>query len=107
MVNVPIIDMAATGKRIAALRDAAGLTVRDLQDILGFANPQAIYKWQHGTALPTLDNLVILANAFDVAMDDMFMLVHEGKKVDWLNSRLNEKAGFLCYTFYIRNREEW
>lgn len=34
MVNVPIIDMAATGKRIAALRDAAGLTVRDLQDIL-------------------------------------------------------------------------
>ena len=71
MVNVPIIDMAATGKRIAALRDAAGLTVRDLQDILGFANPQAIYKWQHGTALPTLDNLVILDNAFDVAMDDI------------------------------------
>ena len=35
MVNVPIIDMAATGKRIAALRDAAGLTVRDLQDIFG------------------------------------------------------------------------
>ena len=74
MVNVPIIDMAATGKRIAALRDAAGLTVRDLQDILGFANPQAIYKWQHGTALPTLDKLVILANAFDVAMDDIIVV---------------------------------
>ena len=74
MVNVLIIDMAATGKRIAALRDAAGLTVRDLQDILGFANPQAIYKWQHGTALPTLDNLVILANAFDVAMDDIIVV---------------------------------
>lgn len=74
MVNVPIIDMAATGKRIAALRDAAGLTVRDLQDILGFANPQAIYKWQHGTALPTLDNLVILANTFDVAMDDIIVV---------------------------------
>ena len=74
MVNVPIIDMAATGKRIAALRDAAGLTVRDLQDILGFANPQAIYKWQHGTALPTLDNLVILVNAFDVAMDDIIVV---------------------------------
>ena len=74
MVNVPIIDMAATGKRIAALRDAAGLTVRDLQDILGFANPQAIYKWQHGTALPTLDNLVILANAFHVAMDDIIVV---------------------------------
>ena len=74
MVNVPIIDMAATGKRIAALRDAAGLTVRDLQDILGFANPQAIYKWHHGTALPTLDYLVILANAFNVAMDDIIVV---------------------------------
>ena len=41
---------------------------------LGFANPQAIYKWQHGTALPTLDNLVILANAFDVAMDDIIVV---------------------------------
>ena len=51
MVNVPIIDMAATGRKIAALRDAAGLTVRDLQNILGFANPQAIYKWQHGDCI--------------------------------------------------------
>lgn len=59
---------------LPALRDAAGLTVRDLQDILGFANPQAIYKWQHGTALPTLDNLVILANAFDVARTDIIVV---------------------------------
>lgn len=77
MVRVPIIDMAATGEKITALRDAAGLTVRDLQDIFGFANPQAIYKWQHGTALPSLDNLVILANAFHVSMDDIIVL--EGK----------------------------
>ena len=67
MINIPTIDMVATGKNIVKLRDAAGLTVRDLQDIFGFATPQAIYKWQHGTALPTLDNLVILAAVFDVA----------------------------------------
>ena len=74
MVNVPIIDMAATGKRIAALRDAAGLTVRDLQDILGFANPQAIYKWQHGTAMPTIDNLVVLAALLQVKVDDILVV---------------------------------
>lgn len=74
MINIPTIDMVATGKNIVKLRDAAGLTVRDLQDIFGFATPQAIYKWQHGTALPTLDNLVILAAVFDVAMDDIIVI---------------------------------
>ena len=74
MMHIPAIDMAATGKNIVALRDAAGLTVRDLQDIFGFATPQAIYKWQHGTALPTLDNLVILAAVFNVAMDDIIVV---------------------------------
>ena len=51
---MPAIDMMATGRNIANLRKAAGLTVRDLQDIFGFATPQAIYKWQHGTAMPTV-----------------------------------------------------
>ena len=74
MIQIPTIDMVATGKNIAALRNAAGLSVRDLQDIFGFATPQAIYKWQHGTALPTLDNLVILAAIFDVAMDDIIVI---------------------------------
>ena len=55
MFTMPTIDMVATGRNIMRLREAAGLTVRDLQDIFGFATPQAIYKWQHGTAMPTID----------------------------------------------------
>ena len=77
MREFPCIDMVATGKKIVALRDAAGLTVRALQDVFGFATPQAIYKWQHGTALPTIDNLVILAAIFDVAMDDIIVINHD------------------------------
>lgn len=50
---IPTIDMIGTGRNINRLRQAAGISVRDLQDIFGFATPQAIYKWQHGTALPT------------------------------------------------------
>lgn len=57
---IPTIDMIATGRNIIRLREAAGLSVRELQDIFGFATPQAIYKWQHGTALPSIDNLVVL-----------------------------------------------
>ena len=73
MVNLPTIDMIRTGQNIARLRKQAGLSVRDLQDIFGFATPQAIYKWQQGVALPTIDNLVVLAAVLQVRMDDILV----------------------------------
>ena len=74
MVTIPAIDMEATGENIVKLRKEAGLTVRDLQEMFGFATPQAIYKWQHGAAMPTIDNLVILAVAFNVPIDDIIIV---------------------------------
>ena len=74
MVNLPVIDMVRTGQNIGRLRKQAGLSVRDLQDIFGFATPQAIYKWQQGAALPTLDNLVVLAAVLQVRMDDILVI---------------------------------
>ena len=73
MVNLPVIDMVRTGQNIARLRKQAGLSVKDLQDIFGFATPQAIYKWQQGAALPTIDNLVALAAVLQVRMDDILV----------------------------------
>ena len=73
MNNIPVIDMTATGKNIMCLRTKAGLSVKDLQDVFGFSTPQAIYKWQRGTALPTLDNLVVLAAVFNVKIDDIIV----------------------------------
>ena len=73
MVNLPVIDMARTGQNIVRLRKQAGLSVRDLQDIFGFATPQAIYKWQQGVALPTIDNLVVLAAVLQVRLDDILV----------------------------------
>ena len=58
MMNIPTINMEKTGTNITRLRVEAGFTVRDLQEVFGFTTPQAIYKWQHGTAMPTLDNLL-------------------------------------------------
>ena len=74
MVTIPAIDMEATGENIVKLRKEAGLTVKDLQETFGFATPQAIYKWQHGAAMPTLDNLVILAVVFSVPIDDILIV---------------------------------
>lgn len=71
MFMIPAIDMAQTGKNIVTFRKAAGLSVRDLQTVFGFATPQAIYKWQQGIALPTIDNLVVLAAVLHVKVDDI------------------------------------
>ena len=73
-MNFPTINLVATGQNIVRLRKAAGLSVKDLQDIFGFATPQAIYKWQKGAAMPTIDNLVVLAMVFRVRMDDIIVV---------------------------------
>ena len=72
--TMPVINMVKTGENIMELRRASGLSVKELQDIFGFATPQAIYKWQHGTTLPTIDNLVVLASVFHVHMEDILVL---------------------------------
>lgn len=74
MINIPTINMVKTGQNIIRLREINGLSVKDLQDIFGFATPQAIYKWQHGTTLPTIDNLVVLAAVFQVHTDDILVI---------------------------------
>ena len=54
--------------------EAGRISVKDLQDIFGFATPQAIYKWQQGVALPTIDNLVVLAAVLQVRLDDILVI---------------------------------
>ena len=78
---VPVIDLRATGQNIKTLRKAAGISVRDLQAVLGFTNPQAIYKWQNGDSLPSVDNLVILASVLGVTVDEI-LVTDGGEAVD-------------------------
>ncbi len=73
-MDLPTIDMIRTGKNINRLRKQANLSVKDLQNIFGFATPQAIYKWQQGAALPSIDNLVVLAAVLQVSLDDILVV---------------------------------
>lgn len=73
MHTIPAIDMIKTGQNILILRERAGLSVKELQEVFGFATPQAIYKWQKGLALPSIDNLVVLAALFDVSIDNIIV----------------------------------
>ena len=71
---IPTIDMIKTGQNIGRLRKLAGVSVKELQNVFGFATPQAIYKWQQGAAMPTIDNLVILAAVLGVRIDDILVM---------------------------------
>ena len=70
-MRIPVVDLNKTGQNICILRKRSGVSVRELQELLGFATPQAIYKWQHGISLPTVDNLVALASILDVSMEEI------------------------------------
>lgn len=72
-VEYPVIDMTATGKRIRELRQAKGITVRELSEFMGFTEPQAVYKWQRGDSLPTVDNLLALSRILETTMEDILI----------------------------------
>ena len=66
------IDMEKTGKKIKEIRKGSGMTIRQLQEACGIS-AAAVCKWQNGQAMPTLDNLIILADLWDVKMDDLIV----------------------------------
>lgn len=69
----PVIDLTATGNNIKKLRVERGLSVRDLQEYFGFEEPRAIYKWQNGQCLPTVDNLYALGHILRVPVDEILI----------------------------------
>lgn len=84
----PVIDLVATGNNIRRLRLERGLTVRDLQSYFGFEEPRAIYKWQRGESLPTVDNLYALGSLFGVPMDQI--LIPTAKKLHIVGEQQGE-----------------
>lgn len=74
MIDTPVIDMCKTGQNIVHYRKQQGLSVKDLQNIFGFATTNAIYKWQKGESIPTVDNLIILSALFKVPIDNIIAI---------------------------------
>ena len=102
----PVIDLEATGENITRLRKDRGLTVRDLQNWFGFEEPQAIYKWQKGKSLPTVDNLYALGALLDVPMEEI--LVPCKPKLNIVNHGQQESTCcpplFARFLHYFRKR---
>lgn len=73
------IQQRETGQRIRQLLRENGYTIRDVQEAMGFENPQAVYKWTSGKSLPSLDNLLILSKILNTSMENI--LVFDGDVV--------------------------
>lgn len=73
-MDFPIVDVTATGQRICELRKRCKLSVREIQAFLGLEAPQAIYGWQRGKALPSVDHLICLSKLFGVSVDEILVL---------------------------------
>ena len=74
MFEMPIIDMKATGVNIKTMIKQCGFKIADVQARCGFNTPQAIFKWMRGDAVPTIDNMIILADMFGVPIDKIIIV---------------------------------
>ena len=68
-----VIDLVKTGKNIERLLSERGLTDRDVQQRLGFAERRPVYFWIQGKNLPSIDNLFILAEMLQVPIDEILI----------------------------------
>ena len=93
----PVIDPVATGENIMQLRRARGLSVRDIQAYFGFEEPQAIYKWQRGKSLPSVDNLYALGALLEVPLDEI--LVSAKPKLNQIS--FEQQAAACCSPHFI------
>ena len=66
-----VLDAKKTGARIKELRKENRLTVEEVSLYMGFESVQAVYKWQRGESLPTIDNLYALSQLFRTSVDDI------------------------------------
>lgn len=78
----PVLDLSATGAKIKSLLRQRGISPRQLQVILSFPYVQTIYNWFSGKNMPSLDNLVVLAQILDVRIDEIIVTKTVNVEID-------------------------
>jgi transcriptional regulator with XRE-family HTH domain len=78
--KLPTIDLKRTGQNITRMRKEADISVREMQIMFGFTSPQAIYNWQNGISLPSVDNFIVLAAILGTTIEEIIAI--EGEDSD-------------------------
>ena len=99
------VEPKATGKRIKELRKSKGLTAEQLAEKL-YRSTKTISSWETGARFPSIDNLVDLANLFDVSVHSL-MLPNDNCKVDSLETiKLTGSGNYLDDKYSIEKVED-
>jgi transcriptional regulator with XRE-family HTH domain len=67
------VDLYMTGGLLRTRLDRAGLSVKQVQKVLGLECPQSIYRWLSGQALPSVENLYVLHRILSCSMEDLIV----------------------------------
>lgn len=62
--------MKSVGKNLRKLREAKGLSVRDVRQYLKLGSVQAIYKYENGVSYPPLDKFLAMMELYDAQWQD-------------------------------------
>lgn len=103
MKEFPVLDTSATGARIRELRKQNKLTVEQVRDFLGLESTQAIYKWQRGESMPTIDNLYALSTLFETSVDG---ILRGSREEDERSSSFHVKIVTEFLFFRLKNRKD-
>ena len=66
------LDNIVTGFRIKQIMKEKNVGIRDVSRVLNISF-QAVYRWQKGEVLPTLNNLFMLAQILGTNVDDLLV----------------------------------
>lgn len=88
------IQQQETGENIRRLLKTNGYTVKDVQEVMGFENPQAVYKWLSGKSLPSLENLLILSKLLNIGIENILVIdedinILRSINTQWMLNRIN------------------
>ena len=78
-MRYPVLDMQATGRRIRELRQMHKISIQTLRESMQLESVQAIYKWERGASVPSLDNLILLSKIFETPIESI-LVIHDDKQ---------------------------
>lgn len=78
-------DFSRLGDNIAYLRRAAGMTQEMLSYRLG-VSPQAVSKWERQLSCPDVSLLPVMANVFEVSIDELFVSLDPDDTVNYMEA---------------------
>ncbi len=93
-----MINKIHFGKRIASLRKKHHLSQSELSEQLA-VTPQAVSKWECGTALPDIDILLELSHLYGVSINDML------EDIDLLFELTGQSIGKQGVSLFVSEKE--